>query len=526
MRGLVVKDILRDAYEPDLAPRRRIGPHTLGVQLLAFARGRPHSWANAVAHAKYKAALLRGEEDISGFQSDPFKWNVCGWLSHAQVTFQWKWYDPKHGWKTELAHECVLHLIIHNRAVPLPMSLRHRPEDRRQKLEEAASKHVLCNYLGEKQGLDSFEPDPSKWIVCGKETVVWFEWLHVTKRGKPHRVPMRVDDVLAPSEDYGRKVAGNPLSKSAPSLTFSVEYLAKLAAHKCPGAEYAGFAFESERPEIQLDLPNEGKDIQNLPLTWTLPPDGRAIQASLIDFNAVEEFEPPEYGSDEAYEAIGREMHWDVLGVPEHEADMVELRNDPGELQDKRWLQIAWKKPAKETDKCFWLVNATEPDKAKPPSLACRSLACLRLELERNKTASSVKLRTAYDNRSNDNSIAADVLRKSRLWQRLGGPSPDALFSPSRSSLDRCAACLSALEELEAKDGVDEAFANEVRKAVGLLKSLAWDDIRIERFPLTPPGLYTELVRNAECSAGPDMFFVACLRSGVFGRSVGRPGAY
>ena len=31
-----------------------------------------------------------------------------------------------------------------------------------------------------------------------------------------------------------------------------------------------------------------------------------------------------------------------------------------------------------------------------------------------------------------------------------------------------------------------------------MLKSLAWDDIRIERFPLTPPGVFTELVRNAE----------------------------
>ena len=139
-----------------------------------------------------------------------------------------------------------------------------------------------------------------------------------------------------------------------------------------------------------------------------------------------------------------------------------------------------------------------EPDKTKPPSLACRSLACLRLELEQNKTASSVKLRTAYDSRSQDNSIAADILRKSRLWERLGGPRPDALFSPSRSSLDRCAACVAALDELKAKESVDEAFANEVRKATGLLKSLAWEDIRVERFPLTPLGLYTELVRNAE----------------------------
>ena len=84
-----------------------------------------------------------------------------------------------------------------------------------------------------------------------------------------------------------------------------------------------------------------------------------------------------------------------------------------------------------------------------------------------------------------------------------------AAFSPSRTSLDRCAACVAALEELEAKDNnIDQAFANEVRKGVGLLKSLAWDDIRVERFPLTPPGLYTELVRNAERPAGPKCFFV------------------
>ena len=119
-----------------------------------------------------------------------------------------------------------------------------------------------------------------------------------------------------------------------------------------------------------------------------------------------------------------------------------------------------------------------------------------------------MKLRTAYDNRSHDNSIAADILRKSSLWRRLGGPSPDALFSPSRTSLDRCAACVDALEELEAKDNIDEAFANEVRKAAGLLKSLAREDIRVERFPLTPPGLYSELVRNAERPAGPKCLFV------------------
>ena len=90
---LVIKDILRDAFEPDVAPRRRIGPHMTGTQLLGLARGRPHSWAKAVAHAKYKAALLRGRTDVSGFESNPFHWEVDGWLSHAPVSFQWKWFE-------------------------------------------------------------------------------------------------------------------------------------------------------------------------------------------------------------------------------------------------------------------------------------------------------------------------------------------------------------------------------------------------------------------------------------------------
>ena len=112
---------------------------------------------------------------------------------------------------------------------------------------------------------------------------------------------MRVGDLCLAAE---RKVAGNPLSNGAPSLTFSLEYLAKLAESKCPGAEYAGVAYDSERPNIELILPREGKDIQDLPLFWTLPPDGRAFSASIKDFSKVTEFVPPEKGSDEAYEAI------------------------------------------------------------------------------------------------------------------------------------------------------------------------------------------------------------------------------
>ena len=187
------------------------------------------------------------------------------------------------------------------------------------------------------------------------------------------------------------------------------------------------------------------------------------------------------------------------MGVPVNEFDLAELKQDPGELQDKRWLSIAWKKPERETIQSWWLVNPTEVDKSKPPVFACRSLACLTLELKQSKCATSVKLRKAYDNRSQENAAAVDILRKNRLWKRLGGPNAETLFNPTRGALDRCGQCVTALDELqERSDIIDDAFAAEVRKAVSMLKSLAWSDIYKERFPLTPPGLYTELVRNAE----------------------------
>ena len=65
--------------------------------------------------------------------------------------------------------------------------------------------------------------------------------------------------------------------------------------------------------------------------------------------------------------------------------------------------------------------------------------------------------------------------------------------------LERCKECAETLGELqEYDDSIDAAFAGEIHKAVGMLKSLKWDNIRKERFPLTPPGLFFELVRNAE----------------------------
>ena len=57
---LVLKDILRDAFEAGNAPRRRIGPHTIGTRLLQAARTRPFSWRRAVAVATWRAKVLGG----------------------------------------------------------------------------------------------------------------------------------------------------------------------------------------------------------------------------------------------------------------------------------------------------------------------------------------------------------------------------------------------------------------------------------------------------------------------------------
>ena len=101
--------------------------------------------------------------------------------------------------------------------------------------------------------------------------------------------------------------------------------------------------------------------------------------------------------SDEAYKAIGREFNFDVLGVAP-EIEITEFRNDPGTLADKRWLQMQWQMPQAEIEACWWLANPND-DPSKPPTLLCRSLLCMQLELNQSRCASSAKLRQTYERR-------------------------------------------------------------------------------------------------------------------------------
>ena len=143
-------------------------------------------------------------------------------------------------------------------------------------------------------------------------------------------------------------------------------------------------------------LPLGGIDIQAEPVYWTLP-SGKTECWSLQEFNDASSDMLAMLLTDEYYKAIGREMNFDVLGVA-LELEISEFRNDPGTMVEKRWRQLHWDMPTAEVAPCWWLTNPTD-DASAPPKLLCRSLVCLRLELNQARCASSAKLRLAYERR-------------------------------------------------------------------------------------------------------------------------------
>ena len=101
---------------------------------------------------------------------------------------------------------------------------------------------------------------------------------------------------------------------------------------------------------MRLQVPDGGTDIQHYAVHWTLP-CGRTECWSLVEFWDAKDDQLAARNSDEAYESIGREMEWDVLGVGD-EGAIAAYRNDPGTLADKKWSQLTWEMPPKETAAC------------------------------------------------------------------------------------------------------------------------------------------------------------------------------
>ena len=95
-------------------------------------------------------------------------------------------------------------------------------------------------------------------------------------------------------------------------------------------------------------------DIQEHAVYWSTPKG--TICASLREMSAWMEDQFVEPANDEAYEAIGRQMNWEILGICQSEGDLAQYLADPGTIADERWKALAWSKPEKDTMPCWWLV--------------------------------------------------------------------------------------------------------------------------------------------------------------------------
>ena len=202
--------------------------------------------------------------------------------------------------------------------------------------------------------------------------------------------------------------------------------------------------------------------------------------------------------SSEAYSSVAAELGYDVLGCGA-EADVLQLREEPGTLADGRWLGMSWSLPPDEASPCWWLVNPSD-DVTKSPKLLSRSLVCLRLELHHSRIATSAKLRRAWEGRMIDNAGAVEaLLNNASLWRYVRGPDPELMLNPTDEMLVQAHAAAAAAEALAVvRNGADglESYAAELREAVAKLRVCSWDAIRRERFNVTPPALFDELART------------------------------
>ena len=209
--------------------------------------------------------------------------------------------------------------------------------------------------------------------------------------GTPHRCSISVNNLL----HHRRNVPGNPLRSSCWSnLTFSLEFMHAVASNVHSAIQFKGIAFDQERAQIVLQLPCDGLDIQDEPVYWVLQ-DGRCECLSVRYLSEAPEDELVHATNEtleEAYNSVADVLGYHALGKASNE-DVEALRNDPGTLGTRNWEHYAWTKPADETSSCWWVANASEVDKTQTAKLICRSLSCLRLELQASRCAASAKLR-------------------------------------------------------------------------------------------------------------------------------------
>ncbi len=116
------------------------------------------------------------------------------------------------------------------------------------------------------------------------------------------------------------------------------------------------------------------------------------------------------------------------------------------------------------------------------------------------------KLANIVGLRLEDNARAVEILSNNgTLWKQLDGPDPELLLRPTEDLLlaaQRTATKADALLEARGSDEDLECFTSELRAAVAQLRVASWEALRLERFNITPAGLFDELARNAEVLLG------------------------
>ena len=91
---------------------------------------------------------------------------------------------------------------------------------------------------------------------------VVYEWQFVAADGARHMATCNVNNLL----HHKRRVPMNPLRTCPSNLTFDAAFFEAVGANVRDGIVFKGVAFESDRPEIVTQVPNEGVDVQREPV--------------------------------------------------------------------------------------------------------------------------------------------------------------------------------------------------------------------------------------------------------------------
>ena len=495
----------------------------------------PQAFAAVVALAQWKAEELSSHTQrrsfhlssaVAGFEIHPWKWT--SWEkqpSHQKIWFAWSWNarSPTGTASSDREERCLTtcrldNLLQSNCRAPIPTQFSEA--HLMQKLELSAQReteetNAPCQYIGMKIG-ETFEPDPKKWcgdLKSGKSlAAVWFEFPGVL-HGHACKEPLRVSALVCHLVgDNPRNVPNNPLrSSTSLALTFTVPFMQEVAKNVAANATYEGVTYEADRPDIKLEVPNGGQDIQREPVYWVLP-GGRCVCKSLLAFTQLPPEELGEASTLETYEAAAEELDFFFLGLGP-DAEVEDFREAPGSLSQRRWLDVDWRVPENEAIPCWWIVNISDQG-SKPeakPVLICRSLACLHIGLKQHRFATRLSLVQEHAKRQAGNSAAAAIIRAhEELWKEAGGPLPEQLEDPNAKTLQEARAAALHLQQRfeEGGDGgnadqqesccIETSQARCLTEAVERLKMTRWDAIHRERFHVTPKPLFDEIAKQAE----------------------------